>query len=555
MCHDTKSKFGLVARKLEIESNDFLMGCLYMSLAVPNKPTKKTTNDEGGVTRANIHNITGIISNDVSPENLSKADNLNNVSESKVVNDQKSIGKSNATVSDLQKPKLLSNLTSGKNSSAAKSINEASGNVTVAKQMVANKQLNDAENVNDTHVTNITQNTLKPNIDLLNKTNILASHKATSPSQGNNTTVGDHAVESLQNHFEASGNANKGNQKSLSKQKSPYSESADEGSAALHIQNALQGAFMAAKQAQQTQMGLANGKNLTFAKGIGVAEEKPNQLNKGSSPALQQNLNGLYLPTGPNKAANVNRPSQFNLHFEFPNGPTQGNHLHQTINGLPAPAQLALPGQLAQITAKALGLIKSEFKNQQNQQMGLQYTKGAGLPFTQQQQQQQFQRPINYLKQQMRPQASFRGSSFETAPEHVTPRKPLANAFGMKGQRPQFAYKQVPLVNNGYNYHHPYKSWEGMVSVGKQSLVGNSALFHGITPTKPFIEKTSAKLDDDMSSKIPDKNGRCEEEIKQRVNILILYTGTPTGKLNKVLCIPRLLFGLSKEIYLNVYQV
>ena len=540
MCHDTNSTFGLVAKKLEIGSNDFLVGCLYMSVAVTNNPTKKITTDENGTARANIHNITSIISNDVSPENLAKADNFNSGSESKVAtnNGKQSVGKGNATVGNLQQPKLLSNPTSDKNIGAAKPMDIASGNNTVAnstKQMVAIKQLNDEKNVNDTHVMNATQNTLKPNIDLLNKTNILASHKATSLLRNNSKTLEHHAAESLQNHFEASGNANTGNQKSLSKQKSPYSESADQGSAALHIQNALQGAFMEAKHAQQTQMGLANGKNLKLAKGIGVAEGTPNQLHKGSSPALQQNQNGLHLPIGPNKAANQNGPSQFNLHFEFPIGQTQGNNFHQTVNGLPGPAQLALPGQLAQITAKALGLMKSGVKNQQNQQMGLQYSKGAGLPFTQQQQQQrkqqQFHRPVNYLKQQMGPQASFRAPNFVTSPEQVTPGRPLANPFAVKGQRPQFAYKQTPLVNSGYNYHYPFKSWGGMVSVGKQSLVGNSALFHGITPTKPFAEKTSAKLEDDMSSKIPDKNGRYEEEMRQRVNVKLpsytLYWGIP----------------------------
>ena len=532
MCHDTKSAFGLVAKKLEIGSNDFLVGCLYMSVAVTNSPTKKITTDENGTVRTNIHNITGIISNDVSPENLAKADNFNSGSKSKVVinNDQQSVGKSNATVSKLQQPKLLSNSTSVKNTGAAKPMDIASGN-----NIVANSTKPDVKNANDAHVTNVTQNTLKPNIDLLNKTNILASHKATSLTRNNNKTLKDHATVTLQNQFEASGNANKGNQKGLSKQKSPYSESADEGSAALHIQNALQGAFMTAKHAQQTQTGLANGKNLKLAKGINVAEGTPNQLHKGSSPALQQNQNGLHLPIGPNKAANQNGPSQFNLHFEFPIGQTQGNNFHQTVNGLPGPAQLALPGQLAEITAKALGLIKSGVNNQQNHQMGLQFTKGVGLPLQQQQQQQQkqqqFHRPVNYLKQQMRPQASFRAPNFLTAPERVTPVRPLANSFAMKGQRPQFAYKQAPLVNSGYNYHYPFKSWRGMASVGKQSLVGNSALFHGITPTKPFIEKTSAKLEDDMSSKIPDKNGRYEEEMRKRVNVKLpsytLYWGIP----------------------------
>ena len=520
MCHDTKSKFGLVAKKLEIGSNDFLVGCLYM--AVAQKPTKKDSinkvmKDEDAATRGSIDNLTGIISNDVSAENLAK-EHLGNGHKPTVnkTNDQQVFSNSNETISkNKPQPKLSSNLISGKNSSAVKtedqaSVNKTAGNSTKQKiasnatgqmhdvnnaqemnvtnatqnteknvkdgqatNVTQNTKLRDDKNLHlkDAQVTNVTQNTQNPKTDLQNKTSTLASNEGEQLPQNDRKKVDHLAAESLQNNFQASGNVNMENQDGMPKQKSLDSETADDGSAVNHIQNTLQGAFMAAKQ--QVQKGFAAG--------------KPNRQNKGSSPAPQ------------------NGPNQFNLHFEFPNDPNQGNNFHKTVNGLPGPVQLALPSQLTQITAKALGLVQNAFKNRQQQQqqqhqMTPQNTKGGvGMPLRQ-----QFHQPSNYFKQPMHPQASFRAPNFITAPP---PRKPLANPFAVKGPQPQFAYKQAPLANGGYNYQYPAKGWGGMTSIGKQSLVGNTANFQYSTPTKLFEEKSSAKLDDDMSSKMPDKNG------------------------------------------------
>lgn len=510
MCHDTKSSFGLVAKKLEIGSNDFLVGCLYMSVAEPRTPTKKPTEEQPASTRGDIQNITDIISNDVSAENLAKGNKLMNGSQGTAVKDQQSLSTINTTDSKpAQQLTVLSNSTSHKTSD-----NDMPSDIKVeieTKPMASTKQSAVEKIVNDAHIANDTQNTLKPNTDLLNKTSILASHKGNKFSQKNNKIVEDLASAKAPN------TTSKGNEESLAKQKSPDSGSADDGSATLHILNALQGAFKVAKQ--KGEVGIHTGKSLTTENGIRVTAGETNLTQKGKSVVLQQGQTGLHSPITPNKVTNENAPKQFNLHFEFPNGPNQGNNYRQSVNGLPGPANFPLSGQLAQTAAKVLGFVQNAFKGQPKppvyQQVGSQNTKGAGLPFMKQQQQQpqhhqqqQFHRPVDYYKQPMHPQANFRPPIFRTAPAHALLGRPLTNPFVIKGQHSQSAFKQAPFVNSGYSYPYPFKNWRGVASVGKQSLVGNSASYPNISPTKPFHEKTSARLDDDMSTRTPTKYGR-----------------------------------------------
>ena len=518
MCHDTKSTFGLVAKKLEIGSNDFLVGCLYMSVAVPRIPTKKPTEEQPASTRGDIHNITGIISNDVSAENLAKGTKLMNGSQNMTAKDQQTLSTINTTGSKpVQHLQVLSNSTSDETSG-----NDLPSDIKVEiekKPMVSTKQSVNEKIVNDAHTANDTQNALKLNTDLLNKTSILAYHKGNKVSHKNNKTVKDLPSPKAPN------TTSKGNEKSLANQKSPDSGSADDGSAALHILNALQGAFKVAKQ--QGEVGIHTGKNLTSENGIGVAAGETNLTQKVNSVVMQTDQTALQLPITSNKVTNENAPKQFNLHFEFPNGPNQGHNFRQTVNGLSGPANFPLPGQLAQIAVKALGFVHNAFKGQPKQQgyqqVGLQHTKGAALPFMKQQQppqqhqQQQFRRPVNYYKQPMHPQANYRAPVFRTASAHALPGTPLANPYVMKGQHSQSAFKQAPFVNSGYSYPNPFKNWRGVASVGKQSF-GNSASYPNVSPTKPFQEKSSARLADDMSTKIPNKYGRHKDGLIETLN-------------------------------------
>ena len=508
MCHDTKSKFGLVAKKVEIASNDFLVGCLYMIVA--QNPTKvalvdKAVKEEDAATRGRIHNITGIISNDVSLGNLVKEIFANGSGNQFNKSIESVLGKNNGTTSnDKPQPKLSSTSNSVTNNTAVRAMVKASVNKTVENsttKIIESKvtgQLRDAKNLKDAHITNVTQTTKKPKIDLQNKTSMLpAAHKGKIVLQNNYNKIQHLAAGSL-----ASGFATNENQDAMLKQKNLDSGSADGGSAVQHLQNTLQSPFMVAKQPAQL-----GSQSLNLGKEISLELGKLNQ--------QQKDKNGLHPPIAPNKLPDGKGPKQLNLHFEFPNSPNpEGSTFQQTVNAVPGPALFSLPGQLAQITAKALGFVQNAVKNQQRhkqKQMTPQYSKGgAGVHVSKQQQQQQqqaFHRPLTYFNQQIRPQTNFGAHNFITVPAQGISGRPLAHQFAVKSPvHSPFVYKPAPLFNSAYNYQYPVKGWRGMVSIGKQSLVGNRPKFQVSTEGKQNLQaKPSPKVDND--NKIPDKTG------------------------------------------------
>ena len=519
MCHDTKTEFGLVAKKLEIGSNEFLVGCLYMVVA--QNPTRKksfvgkTMKEEDASSRQSIHNITDIISNDVSVKNLAKQLVVGNGTANPV---DKTIGhvlsKKNGTAkNDQASSKPLLNSTSFGNTTATKTMDKALVNKTVvnstkkATHSNASKPLNDQKTSTDPLVTNFTQNTPMSKTGFQKETNGMAGAQKGKQPLKTEEKKGQDPSAGLSQSTKNNGNKDVG-----AKQKNPVSGSKAEGSVADDLQNALQGAFMAAKQ--PAQMGLSTAQNSNLGKLEGPALTKLNHQQKSASG--QHPL-----------ALNKNGPKQFDLHFEFPTDSPN----------LSGPAQLSLPGQLAQITAKALGLFQNAaLKNgrQGTQQMGQHYTKGAaGLPFLRKAQHQQrpqpqaFRQPLPYRNQQMplrtkpisnhiSPQASPLGPNFINMP--VRSGRPLQHQFAVKspGVQTQFPYTQFPLLYRGYNYQHPIRSeWQGIASVGKQSLEGNRVQYQhnaqGIAQN--FPHKTSENLDND--SKDLDKQG--ERNYKNKV--------------------------------------
>lgn len=517
MCHDTKSKFGLVAKKLEIGSNEFIVGCLYMVVA--QNPTRKksfvgkTMKEEDASPRQSIHNITDIISNDVSVKNLAKQLVVGNGTANPV---DKTIGhvlsKKNGTAkNDQASSKPLLNSTSFGNTTATKTMDKALVNKTVvnstkkATHSNASKPLNEQKTSTDPLVTNFTQNMPMSKKGFQKETNGMAvAQKGKQPLKTEEKKGQDPSAGLSQS------TKNNSNKDVGAKQKNPVSGSTAEGSVADDLRNALQGAFMAAKQ--PAQMGLSTAQNSNLGKLEGPALTNHQQKSASGQHPLALNKNG---------------PKQFDLHFEFP---TDSPNLSGT-------AQLSLPGQLAQITAKALGLFQNAaLKNgrQGTQQMGQHYTKGAaGLPFLHKAQHQQrpqpqaFRQPLPYLNQQMplrtkpisnhiSPQASPLGPNFINMP--VRSGRPLQHQFAVKrpGVQTQFPYTQFPLLYRGYNYQHPIRSeWEGIASVGKQSLEGNRVQYQhnaqGIAQN--FRHKTSENLDND--SKDLDKQG--ERNYKNKV--------------------------------------
>ncbi len=509
MCHDTSSKFGLVARKVEIKSQDFLLGCLYM--AVAQKPTKQDLKErlklsdvknESGETKGTIRNVSGIISNDVSADNLIKAQ-PGNVSESShdkqeslvdnqsnKTNEQQLLSKNNATVSnDEASAKLSSNSTTEKNITSAKTIDQESNSKSVnnstkeISDFNSTGQLHDGNVTENVHVTNVTQ---KPKIDLPNK---LAAQ------------VEDLVANNLKISSKVPAYAKNGKQVAIQEKTNPNVESADEGSAA-------------AKQTAQA-----------LGQGITSAPAKTNPQYKGNTLALQKNQNRLPLPFAPKPAANANlntQPKQFTMHLVFPNG-KQSQNATFADGKTPSSSTNQLAQITAQATAAALGLIQNAVQNQQPQQQAQKFTKaGAGFPFQQQQRQQKNFQPINYVNQQVRPQAMFRAvPNYITAPAPVVPGRPLVNPFAVKVPNSQFAYQPFrpaapqQLFNNGYNYQYPVKGWRGLASVGKQSLVGNSAKLHGSVENKPNAqEKSNSNLEDQTASKISEENGKKKKRRK-----------------------------------------
>lgn len=504
MCHDTSSTFGLVAKKLEIKSQEFLLGCLYMAVAQKSsKPDLKQRlkltdmKNESGETRESVRNISGIIFNDVSAENLMQEHPGN---QSNKTNELNLLSKTDITAKkDEVAAKLLSNSTAGKNNSFAK-ISEPESDSTFANNSTNGKsdfkstdKLRDANVTENVHVTNVTQ---KLKIDLQNKTSMLAAHQGKQPLMNDKKTIEDLVSNNLINSFKLAGSANEENHVATQEQTNPNVESAEKGSAV-------------AKQTAQA-----------FGQGIASVGAKINPQYKGDTLPFQKNQKGLPAPFAPKQASNANlnmQPKQFTAHIEFPN---KKHYPNGTLadGKLPSTSSSQLAKITAQATAAALGFIQNALQNPRPRKT-LKYTKaGANFPFQQQQQQRQqnhFQRPIAYVNQQMRPQALFRGPpNYIYAPAPIAPRRPLVNPFAVKGPNSQFAYQQFKtappqqLFNKGYRYQYPRKGWGGLVSVGKQSLVGNSDNFHWSVQNKPnVLDKSKARLEDGTPSKISGEHG------------------------------------------------
>ena len=506
MCHDTSSTFGLVAKKLEIKSQEFLLGCLYMAVAQKTakhdlKQSLKLTDmkKESGETRESVRNISGIISNDVSAENLMQK---NPVNQSSKTNELNLSSKTHITAKkDEVTSKLSSNSTAGKNSSFAKIMQQESDSTLVnnstngQSDFKSTDKLRDANVTENVHVANVTQ---KPRIVVQNKTSMVAANQGKQLLRNDNKRIEDLVSNNLQNSSKLAGNANEETQVATQDQTNPNVQSAEKGT------------------------GVAKQTALAFGQGIASLGAKINPQYKGDTLSFQKNQKGLPAPFAPKQAANANpnmQPNQFTVHLEFPN---EKHYPNGTLaHGKPPGATSSQLAKIsAQATAAALGFIQNALQNPRPQQT-LKYTKaGVNFPFQQQQRQSQqkhFQRPITYVNQQMRPQGTFRAPpNYIYAPAPFSPRRPLVNPLAVKGPNSQFAYQQFKtaspqqLFNNGYSYQYPRKGWSGLVSVGKQSLVGNSASFHGSVRNKPnvLVNKSKAKLEDETPSTNSEEKGK-----------------------------------------------
>ena len=595
MCHDTSSKFGLVARKVEIKSREFLLGCLYM--AVAQKPTKQELKErlklsdvknESAEARGNVRNISGIISNDVSPENLVK-DNPGNESGSSLekggllmdhqinkTDDRQLLNKTKSAKNDAAPSTLSSNATAANKSSSEKTLDQKSDSTPVknsTRQTGETAPLRDVNTLDITAELQLTNVTQKPKIGLQkNKLDLLVTDigkelsengknklevPATNKLKNSSNTLNDGLGKAIASSAAKINPQHKGNTLTLNKNQTgrlssfapmqaanpnlnPYGLGKGISSTAAKINPLHKGNTLALNKNQTGRLSSfapkqAANPNLNpygLGKGITSTAAKINPLHKGNILALNKNQTGRLSSFAPKQAVNPNLnpygKQQFTMHFEIPNDEKSSN---------------AFPNQLAQITAKALGFIHSAFRNQQSQkqrqmapqitklgpvfvpfqqqqqqqnqqlQMAPQVTKVGALslplrqqqPQQQQQQQKQFQRPSNYINQQVSPQEMFRSApNYINAPAPVAPGRPLGKPFAFKTPNSQFAHQQFKTPGPQQlfkNYQSPGKSWAGLVSIGKQSLVGNSANFHDNIQNKANQqEKSKPKIEDE-----PDK--------------------------------------------------
>lgn len=520
MCHDTSSKFGLVAKNVDIGSHEFLLSCLYM--AVAQKPTKKDlkerlklspTKKESAEARANVRNVSGIISNDDSVENLGKDTPKNESGGSlakkvslmgskinKTDNGQLS-NKTNSGKNNDALLKLSSNVTADKNGSFELTFDDDSDTVNSTKQANETGLLHGLKSADVTLELQVTNGTQKPQMDLQkdkqeivvtdtgnglsgndqNKLEASTTNKLKSnPTLNNGLGKGSSSITAKINPLV------RGNTVTVNKNQSGKIQSFAQTKANLQLQGS---AIILNKE--------TSGKKVPFA------QPKINPLIKGNALTLNKNPTGQLQSFAPKQAANQLNPygkQQFTLNFEFPNDDKT------TPN--------TLPDQLAKITAKALGFIHSAYRNQQSQKINSraqQFTK-LGPVFRQQQppqqqqlkqqQQKQFQRPLNYFNQQAPSQEILRATPhFIGAPPLVSPVRPLGKPLAFKAPNVQFPYQQLNqpgLQRVPNSYRVPGKTWGGLISVGKQSLMGNSANFHNyIQNGVSQQEKSRAKLDDE----------------------------------------------------------
>ena len=501
MCHDTSSSLGLVAKQLEIKSQEFLLGCLYM--AVAQKSTKHDLKlgdekNESGETRESVRNISGIISDDVSAENIMQEDAGNQSNKTNGLNPS---SKADITAKkDEVASKLSSNSTAGKNNSAVQILEHELDSIFVKNSTKENTDFKSIDKLRDANVTenwNVTKVSQKPNIDLQNKTSLLAAHQEQQLLMNNKKKIEDLVSNILINSSKFAGNANEENHVATQEQANPNVESAEKGTAV-------------AKQTAQA-----------LGQGIPSVAAKTNPQYKGDTLPLQNNQKVLPAPFAPNQAPNANlnmQPNQLTVNLQFPN---EKHYANGTLadEKTPSTASSQLAKITAQATAAAMGFFHNPLQNTRLQHTLKYPNAGANFPFHQQhlqRQQNRFPRPIAYVNQKMRPQALFRNpQNYIYAPAPIAPRRPLINPFAVKGPNSQFAYQQFKstapqqLFNNGYRYQYPRKGWSGLVSVGKQSLVGNSANFHGSVQNKPkVLEKSKAKLGDEMPTKISEEKGK-----------------------------------------------
>ena len=498
MCHDTSSSLGLVAKQLEIKSQEFLLGCLYM--AVAQKPTKHDLKladekNESGETRESVRNISGIISDDVSAENIMQEHAGNQSNKTNGLNPS---SKADITAKkDEVASKVSSNSTAGKNNSSVQILEHELDSILDKNSTKENTDFKSTDKLLHANVTenwNVTNVTQKPKIDLQNKTSLLATNQEKQLLRINQKKIENLVSNILINSSKLAGNANEENHVATQEQANPNVESAEKGTAV-------------AKQIAQA-----------LGQRIPSVAAQINPQYKGDTLPLQNNQKVLPAPFAPNQAANANlnmQPNQLAVHLQFPN---EKHYANGTLADGKTPSTAS--SQLAKITAQATAAAMGFIHNPRLQHT-LKYPKaGANFPFHQQHLQRQqnrgFPRPIAYVNQKMRPQALFRNpQNYIYAPAPIAPRRPLINPFAVKGPNSQFAYQQFKttapqqLFNNRYRYQYPRKGWSGLVSVGKQSLVGNSANFHGSVQNKPkVLEKSKAKLGDEMTTKISEEKGK-----------------------------------------------
>ncbi|XP_022797092.1 uncharacterized protein LOC111335454 [Stylophora pistillata] len=532
MCHDTSSKFGLVAKNVDIGSHEFLLGCLYM--AVAQTPTKKDlkerlklspTKKESAEARANVRNFSGIISNDVSVENLGKDTPKNesggslakgvslisgrfNKTDDAQLSNKTNSGKSNGA------PLALSNVTAGKNGSFELTFDDDSDTMNSTKQTNRTGLLHGLKSADVTLELQVTNGTRKPQIDLQKE-----KQEVVITDTGNGFSgKGKNKLEApTTNKLESNPTFYNRLGKSSSSITAKINPLVRENTAAVNKNQTGKIQSLAQMKTNLQLKGNAIVSNKDIAGKIQpFARPKINSLNKGNFSILNKNPTGQLQSFVSKQATNQPNPygkQQFTLNFEFP------NEDKTTPN--------TLPNQLAKITAKALGFIHSAYRSQQSQQQqqnsAQQFTR-LGPVFRQQQQpqqqqqqqkqkqQEQFQGTLNYLNQQIPPQKILSAPhNFLNAPALVSPGGPLVNQLAFKTPNSQLPRQQLnkpgpPQLLNSYKF--PGKSWGGLISVGKQSLMGNSANFHNYIQNGVNKQgKSRAKLDDEPNK--TSENDKC----------------------------------------------
>ena len=359
-------------------------------------------------------------------------------------------------------------------------LNKTSGS-SVTKQLNHTKvaQINNLTNVaekfHDPQIeqpANTTQDLQKPKINLQHKLNMLAEHEGKQLWRNDRKKVQDLASIFLGNQSRPQSGGMGEQFPSIPLRPIKLQKNA---SGMRNIEGTSHDTFMNLKQPLHGQLGVAQFAKGPSANGRMLSQNTP---NTGNADRVQQAHNGAVSGFTPGK--NFKNPvKQMAMHVSFPNekpgsndGTTFSFQQNATFPRWQGPR--TFQNNIAQITTKALGFLHNALGSHHLQDRH-QFTKQRPLaPLEQlQRQQPQFRTPMSYLPQQVRPPHLFRapGNKFASGP--YASNVPL-NSNGLAAKRPQLVNALKQYKGNSYNLQYPVNSWKGMMSVGKQNLLGNS---------------------------------------------------------------------------------